>query len=75
VSLTGDKWEKYPIVTSQGALCIQGIDYLRRGYFKDPMGYAQAFCVVTVNTEKIKELSIYPAWYLRRPLGCGIVTS
>lgn len=36
VSLTGDKWQKYPIVTSSEAQCILGIDCLRRGYFKDP---------------------------------------
>lgn len=36
VSLTGDKRQKYPIVTSSEAQCILGIDCLRRGYFKDP---------------------------------------
>ncbi|GAB0208544.1 hypothetical protein GRJ2_003320100 [Grus japonensis] len=57
VSLTGDKWEKHPIVTGPEAPCILGIDYLRRGYFKDPKGYRWAFGVATVNTEKIKQLS------------------
>ncbi|KAJ7396400.1 hypothetical protein BTVI_145480 [Pitangus sulphuratus] len=60
VSLTGDKWEKHPIVTGPGAPCILGIDYLRRGYCKDPKGYRWAFGVATVPTEKIKQLSTLP---------------
>jgi len=36
VSLTGNEWQKHPIVTGMDALCILGIDYLRRMYFKDP---------------------------------------
>ena len=60
VSLTGDKWEKHSIVTSPEAPCILGIDYLRRGYFKDPKGYRWVFGVATVNTEKIKQLSTLP---------------
>jgi len=42
VSLTGNEWQKHPIVTDPKALCILGIDYLRRGYFKDPKGYRWA---------------------------------
>ncbi|GAB0177148.1 hypothetical protein GRJ2_000180000 [Grus japonensis] len=57
VNLTGDKWEKHPIVTGPEAPCILGIDYLRRGYFRDTKGYQWAFGVATVNTEKIKQLS------------------
>ena len=38
VSLTGNEWEKHPIVTGPEALCILGIHILRRGYFKDPKG-------------------------------------
>jgi len=34
-SLTGNDWQKHPIVTGPAALCILGIDCLRRGYFKD----------------------------------------
>ncbi|XP_010567620.1 PREDICTED: uncharacterized protein LOC104832910, partial [Haliaeetus leucocephalus] len=60
VSLTGDKWEKHPIVTGPEAPCILGIDYLKRGYFKDPKGYRWAFGVATVNAEKIKQLSTLP---------------
>ena len=36
---TGKDWQKHPIVTGPGAPCILGIDYLRRGHFKDPKGY------------------------------------
>jgi len=39
VSLTWDKREKHPIVTGPEGPCLLGIDYLRRGYFKDPKGY------------------------------------
>ena len=39
ISLTGKEWQKRPIVTGPGAPCILGIDYLRKGYFKDPKGY------------------------------------
>ncbi|GAB0206302.1 hypothetical protein GRJ2_003095800 [Grus japonensis] len=38
VSLTGNDWEKHPIVTGPEALCILGIDYLWKGYFKDKKG-------------------------------------
>lgn len=60
VSLTGDKWEKHPIVTGPEAPCMLGIDYLRRGCFKDPKGYQWVFGVATVNTEKIKQLCTLP---------------
>jgi len=36
VSLTGQEWQKHPIVTGPEAPRILGIDYLRRGYFKNP---------------------------------------
>ncbi len=36
IRLTGTDWQKHPIVTGPGAPCILGIDYLRRGHFKDP---------------------------------------
>ena len=39
VSLTGKEWEKHPIVIGPEAPHILGIDYFRRGYFKDPKGY------------------------------------
>ncbi|KAK4816448.1 hypothetical protein QYF61_017176 [Mycteria americana] len=39
VSLTGNEWQKHPVVTGLEAPCTLGIDCLRRGYFKDPKGY------------------------------------
>ena len=39
ISLTGKDCQKHPIVTGPGAPFILGIDYLRRGYFKDPKGH------------------------------------
>ena len=38
VSLTWNEWQKPPITTGPEAPCILGIDYLGRGYFKDPKG-------------------------------------
>lgn len=38
ISLSGNEWHKHPLVNGLEALCILGIDYLRRGYFKDPKG-------------------------------------
>ncbi|GAB0208264.1 hypothetical protein GRJ2_003292100 [Grus japonensis] len=46
-------WEKHPIVTGPEAPCILGIDYLRRGYFKDPKGYQWAFGIAALESEKI----------------------
>jgi len=43
VSLTGQEWQKHPIVTGPNAPCILGIVYLRRGYIKDPKGHRWAF--------------------------------
>ncbi|XP_051645342.1 uncharacterized protein LOC127471896 [Manacus candei] len=60
MSLTGDQWEKRPIVTGPEAPCILGMDYLRRGYFKDPKGYRWAFGVATVIEEGSKQLSALP---------------
>ncbi|GAB0207918.1 hypothetical protein GRJ2_003257500 [Grus japonensis] len=60
VSLTGNDWEKHPIVTGPEALCILGIDYLRRGYFKDPKGYRWAFGRAALEAEEIEPLSTLP---------------
>ncbi|OPJ79376.1 hypothetical protein AV530_010999 [Patagioenas fasciata monilis] len=60
VSLTGNKWERHPILTGPDAPCILGIDYLRRGYFKDPKGYPWAFGTEAAETEDIKQLSTVP---------------
>ena len=60
VSLRGKEWENTPIVTGPEAPCILGIDYLRRGYFKDPKGYWWAFGIAAWETEGIKQLSVLP---------------
>lgn len=49
-SLTGNKWQNHPIVTGPEALDILGIDYRRRGYFKDPKGHHWAFGIAAVDT-------------------------
>ncbi|GAB0207964.1 hypothetical protein GRJ2_003262100 [Grus japonensis] len=58
VSLTGNEWEKHPIVTGPEAPCILGIDYLWRGYFKDPKGYWWAFGIAAL--EEIEQLFLLP---------------
>ena len=60
ISLTGKDWQKHPILTGPGAPCILGIDYLRRGQFKDSKGYQWAFGIVAVDTDNIKQLSVLP---------------
>ncbi|KAK4824819.1 hypothetical protein QYF61_019669 [Mycteria americana] len=60
VSLTGNEGQKHPIVTGPKAPCILGIDYLRRGYFKDPKGYWWAFGIAALEMEEIKQLSALP---------------
>ncbi|RMC19041.1 hypothetical protein DUI87_03645 [Hirundo rustica rustica] len=60
VSLTGNGWQKHPIVTGPEAPCILGIDYLRNGYFKDPKGYRWAFGIAAVETEDIRQLNTLP---------------
>ncbi|GAB0203749.1 hypothetical protein GRJ2_002840500 [Grus japonensis] len=42
------------------SLCILGIDYLRRGYFKDPKGYRWAFGIAALEAEEIEPLSTLP---------------
>ncbi|GAB0206840.1 hypothetical protein GRJ2_003149600 [Grus japonensis] len=60
MSLTGNEWQKLPIVTGPEAPCILGIDCLRRGYFKDPKGYRWAFGIAALETEEIEPLSTLP---------------
>ena len=60
ISLTGKDCQKHPIVTGPGAPFILGIDYLRRGYFKDPKGHRWAFGIAAVDTDNIKQLSVLP---------------
>ncbi|GAB0207467.1 hypothetical protein GRJ2_003212400 [Grus japonensis] len=60
VSLTGNEWEKHPIVTGPEAPCILGIDYLRRWCSKDPKGYWWAFGIAALETGEIEPLSSLP---------------
>ncbi|GAB0205118.1 hypothetical protein GRJ2_002977400 [Grus japonensis] len=60
VSLTGNEWQKHLIVTGPEAPCILGIDYLRKGYFKDPKGYRWAFGIAALEAEEIEPLSSLP---------------
>ncbi|GAB0209720.1 hypothetical protein GRJ2_003437700 [Grus japonensis] len=60
VSLLGNDWEKHPIVTGPEAPCILGIDYLQRGYFKDPKGYTWSFGIAALESEEIEPLSTLP---------------
>ncbi|RMC15800.1 hypothetical protein DUI87_08004 [Hirundo rustica rustica] len=60
VSLTGNGWQKHPIMTGPEAPCILSIDYLRNRYFKDPKGYHWAFGIAAVETEDIRQLSTLP---------------
>jgi len=59
ISLIDKDWQKHPIVTGPGALRILGINYLRRGYFKDPKGYQGAFGIAAFKTD-VKQLSVLP---------------
>jgi len=60
VSFTGQEWQKHPVVTGLEAPCILGINYLRRGYFKDPKGYRWVFGIAALEREEIKQLSMLP---------------
>jgi len=42
------------------APCILGVDYLGRGYFKDPKRYPWAFGIAALEMEDIKQLSTLP---------------
>ncbi|KAK4826486.1 hypothetical protein QYF61_009559 [Mycteria americana] len=60
VNLTGNEWQKHPTGTGSEAPSILGIDYCRRGYFKDPKGYWWAFGTAALEMEEIKQLSTWP---------------
>lgn len=49
-------------MTGQEVLCILGIDYLRKWYFKDSEVYQWAFGVAAVEMEDIKQLSTLPGF-------------
>lgn len=69
MSLTGDKWQKHPIVIGLEAPCILGINYFRTGYFKNPKRWA--FVVAATDAEKIKQLSTLPN-LLQDPFCCEV---
>ncbi|GAB0192593.1 hypothetical protein GRJ2_001724600 [Grus japonensis] len=60
VSLTGNDWQKHPIVTGPEAPCILGIDFLQRGR-KDPKGYQWAFGIAALEMGEIEQLSSLPS--------------
>jgi len=47
-------------VTGPEALCILGIGYLKREYFKDSKGYQRAFGIAALEMENIRQLSTLP---------------
>ena len=47
-------------MTGPGAPCILGIDYLRKGYFKDPKRYQWSFGIAAGDREGVKQLSVLP---------------
>ncbi|KAK4823432.1 hypothetical protein QYF61_002118 [Mycteria americana] len=74
VSLTGNEWQKHPIVTGPEAPCILGIDYLRRGYFKNPKGYWWTFGTAALETEEIKQQSTLPGLLEDRSVSQGVIS-
>ncbi|GAB0209432.1 hypothetical protein GRJ2_003408900 [Grus japonensis] len=60
VSLSGNEWQKHPIVTGPESPCILGIDYLWRGYFKDPKCDQWAFRIAALKAEEMEPLSSLP---------------
>ncbi|GAB0210205.1 hypothetical protein GRJ2_003486300 [Grus japonensis] len=55
VSLTGKDWEKHPIVTGPEALCILGIDYLRKGW---PVRKSNGEWRLTVDYRGLNEVTL-----------------
>lgn len=55
-----NKRQNYPTATDPEAPCIRGIDYFRRGYFKDPTGRCWAFGTDALETEEIRQLNTLP---------------
>lgn len=59
--LSGNEWQKHPVVTGPEASCIFGINYLQGVYFKDKSkGYQRAFDLAALQTEEIKQLPTLP---------------
>ncbi|RMC21108.1 hypothetical protein DUI87_01965 [Hirundo rustica rustica] len=72
VSLNGNEWKRYPIVTGPEAPCILGIDFLRNGYFKDPKGFRWAFGIAAVETGGVKQLNTLPG-LSEKPSAVGLL--
>lgn len=70
MSLTGNEWQKHPIVTGLEAThpCILGIDYLRRGYFKDP----KVLVGFWHNAFETDQTAVCLAWSLGGSFCCGV---
>lgn len=60
VSLTGNEWERHPVLTGPNAPCVLSVDCLRRGNFKDAKGYRWVFGITAVESEDVKKLSTLP---------------
>jgi len=75
VSLTRDKWEKHPIVTSPEAPCILGIDRLpKERVFQGPKGIPVGFWCGHCECRE-DQTALYPVWLLRRSLCCGLAVN
>lgn len=72
VNLTGNEWQKYPIVTGLEAPCILGIGYLKKGYFKDLKGYQRAFGIAALEE---KEQSIALSGLSKDPFVVGVLNA
>lgn len=72
MTVTSNKWQKHPIVTDVETRCILGMDYIRRGYFRDPKGYQWAFGVAAMDTERITQLSSLPIQSLSESVCCKV---
>ncbi|RMB92642.1 hypothetical protein DUI87_30951 [Hirundo rustica rustica] len=68
VKWSGGAWPSPPSCCTDGvtcwqarkALCILGVDYLRRGYFKGPKRHNWWFGIAALETEEIRQLNTFP---------------
>lgn len=70
VSLTGNEWQKYPIVTGPEVPCILGIDYLRGEYFTGPKRALLGFWDRCLR-DRGNQTAEYLACFLRGLSCCG----
>ncbi|RMB97378.1 hypothetical protein DUI87_26106 [Hirundo rustica rustica] len=61
VSLTGNGWQKHPIVTGPEAPCILGIDYPQKWILQRSKRISLGFGIAAVETEDIRQLSTLPS--------------